>query len=97
VIGSLTGLALSSVIPFGPAIMLGIGAGTGVWSLIAWAFGRGHKKKLREVQNVLEGVLDARETGAGLEPPPPSWRRWVKRHFHGVARDLMRTEGDLDG
>jgi hypothetical protein len=94
-VGSLTGLALASVIPLGPAVVLGIGAGAGVWSLIAWAFGRGHKKKLREVQNELEGVLDALETGAGLEPPPPSWRRWVKRHFHGVARDLMRPEDDV--
>ena len=96
VAGSLTGFALSSVVPLGPAVALGIGAGAGLWSLIAWAFGRGHKKKLREVQNELEGVLDALETGAGLEPPPSSWRRWVKRHFHGVARDLMRAEGDAD-
>ena len=22
-------------------------------------------------------------------PPPPAWRRWVRRHFHGVAREMM--------
>ena len=37
----------------------------------------------------VEGILDQLEMGESLEPPPPAWRQWVKRHFHGVARDLM--------
>jgi hypothetical protein len=45
-----------------------------------------------DVRTEIEGVLDTLERGASLEPPPPSWRRWVKRHFHGVARDLMGSD-----
>jgi hypothetical protein len=44
----------------------------------------------------VEGVLDALETGMSLEPPPASWRRWVKRQFHGVARDLMSGDDEED-
>lgn len=54
---------------------------------------RHYRNKLLEVQMEVEGILDRLETGESLEPPPPSWRRWVKRHFHGVARDLR---GDTD-
>ena len=43
---------------------------------------------MAEVRSEVEGVLDALETGASLEPPPPSWRRWVKRYFHGMAKDF---------
>lgn len=79
-----------------PAVVLAAAAGTGVTGVIAYATGQAHKKKLAEVQAEVEGVLDALEVGASLEPPPPSWRRWVKRNFHGVARDLMSKE-ESDG
>ena len=78
--------------PVGLAIGVGVAVGAGVWSGIAHAVGRGHKKKLREVRIEVEAVLNSLEMGVSLEPPPASWRRWVKRHFHGVARDLI----DLD-
>jgi hypothetical protein len=82
--------------PAGLAIGVGVVAGAAVWSGVAYAVGQAHKKKLEEVRVELEGVLDALEVGASLEPPPSSWRRWVKRHFHGVARDLMRNEKDAE-
>lgn len=85
------------------AATLGVGVGAGLTTGITYWIGQAHKRKLGEVQAEIEGVLDALEIGASLEPPPASWRRWVKRHFHGVARDLLSTEeqdvaelGDLE-
>jgi hypothetical protein len=54
--------------------------------------GRNHRRKVEEVKMEVEAVLDALEAGGSLEPPPASWRRWVKRHFHGVARDLLDVD-----
>ncbi len=94
--GSLVAWGLTTVTPIGLAIASGVVVGAGAWSGITYVTGRSHKRKLQGVQTELEGVLDALETGALLEPPPPSWRRWVKRHFHGVARDLRRAENEAD-
>lgn len=94
--GALAALGLATVTPVGIAVGLGVVVGAGVWSGIAYAMGQSHKRKLREVRTEVEGVLDALETGLSLEPPPASWRRWVKRHFHGMARDLMTVEDDED-
>lgn len=91
-VGTLTGVGLTAVAPLTLAVGAGVALGAGVWAAIGYGVGRNHKKKLVEVQTELEGVLDALELGYSLEPPPSSWRRWVKRHFHGVARDLMRNE-----
>lgn len=95
-VGSLVGWGLAAATPIGLAVVLGVGVGAGVWTGVTYAVGRAHKKKLREVRTELEGVLDTLELGDSLEPPPPSWRRWVKRHFHGVARDLRGSEEDPD-
>jgi hypothetical protein len=92
VAGAVSGVAVATVAPFGLAIGVGIVVGLGVWSGIGYAVGNGHKRKLMEVRSEVEGILDDLESGRSLEPPPSSWRRWVKRHFHGVARDLMRDE-----
>jgi len=46
---------------------------------VVWATGRASKRKREEVKQELEGVLDALERGDQLNPPPASWRRWVKR------------------
>ena len=81
----------------GLAIPLGVVAGTGLAGGITYAVGASHKKKLLEVQAELEGILDRMELGESLEPPPASWRRWVKRQFHGVARDIMSAELDETG
>lgn len=95
-VGTLAAWGLSAVTPLGLAVGLGAVVGAGVLSGISYLAGKAHKKKLLEVQTELEGVLDALEAGESLEPPPASWRRWVKRHFHGVARDLMRAEGERE-
>ena len=88
---------LTTLTPIGLAIGAGVLIGGGVWTGITYAAGQSHKRKLREVHTELEGVLDTLETGRSLEPPPASWRRWVKRHFHGVARDLMRSDDEASG
>ncbi len=85
-----SGGALAVAIPIGLAAAGAIGGG------ITYLVGASHKKKLIEVQAEVEGILDRLEMRESLEPPPASWRRWVKRQFHGVARDLMSLEDDAD-
>jgi hypothetical protein len=92
VAGTFAGIGLAAVAPIAAAVAAGVVVGGGVCTGIGYAVGRNHKRKLVEVRNEVEGVLDALELGDSLEPPPPSWRRWVKRHFHGVARDLIRDD-----
>lgn len=80
---------------FALAVPLGlVGCGT-VAGGITWLVGASHKKKLLEVQAELEGILDRLEAGESLEPPPASWRRWVKRQFHGVTHDFLTREEDI--
>lgn len=76
------------------AIPLGVAATGAVAGGVTYLVGASHKKKLLEVQAEVEGILDRLELRESLEPPPASWRRWVKRQFHGVARDLMRAEDE---
>jgi hypothetical protein len=78
-------------VPLG--IVLGLVSGTAALGGITHLVGTSHKKKLLAVQAEVEGLLDRLEHGESLEPPPASWRSWVKRQFHGVARDLLSTEG----
>ncbi|MCG6955219.1 MAG: hypothetical protein LJF04_04430 [Gemmatimonadetes bacterium] len=85
-----TGGAVALAIPLG---LVGGGATTGG---ITYLVGKSHKKKLLEVQAELEGILDRLELGESLEPPPASWRRWVKRQFHGVAHELLSREQEED-
>ena len=92
VAGTFAGIGLAAVAPIAAAVAAGVVVGGGVCTGIGYAVGRSHKRKLVEVRSEVEGVLDALELGDSLEPPPPSWRRWVKRHFHGVARDLIRDD-----
>jgi hypothetical protein len=90
--GAVIGAVLASVAPLALGIGVGVLAGAGIWSGMAIGIGKAHRKKVTDVRTEVEGVLDALERGASLEPPPASWRRWVKRHFHGVARDLMGSD-----
>lgn len=64
----------------------------GVWVAVGNGVVQRRRMKTAQVIAEINGVLDRLETGEVLEPPPASWRRWVKRHFHGVARDFSRTE-----
>lgn len=85
-------------------LSVGVGAlvGGAILGGITYGMGTSHKKKLQEVQAELEGILDRLEQRDSLEPPPASWRSWVKRQFHGMARDYdsadardARNLGDL--
>jgi hypothetical protein len=86
--GVAAAVALTSVLPLVIAVGGGLAVGATFAGGIAVATGRAHRKRVNDVRDEVEGVLDRLETGGSLEPPPPSWRRWVRRHFHGVARDL---------
>jgi hypothetical protein len=92
VAGGAATFGLTLVAPFALAVSLGVVAGGGVWSAIFFGTGTAHRRKVDDVRSEVEGVLDSLEAGTSLEPPPPAWRKWVKRHFHGVARDIMGDE-----
>jgi len=94
-IGIAAGASLMAVAPVAVAAGIGVMAGGGLATVVTYLVGANHKKKLREVQDEVEGILDRLERQESLEPPPSSWRRWVKRNFHGVARDLMSSDGDV--
>ena len=94
--GALAGWAVSTLTPVGVAVGVGIVLGGAVTGGVAHLTGASSKRKLREVKTELEGILDTLELGESLEPPPAAWRRWVKRHFHGVARDMMRSNDSSD-
>ncbi len=80
-----------------PLSLLGVAlvvAGGTVPALMALLAFPGFRRRVADVQTEVEGILDGLGTKDGLEPPPPAWRRWVRRHFHGVAREMMETPGD---
>ena len=83
------GLALAAAGPALLGVAAGVAAGSAVLGGLCWVTGYYHKRRLLEVRAEIEGILDRLETGESLEPPPSSWRRWVRRHFHGVAKDLL--------
>jgi hypothetical protein len=91
-VGAGAAIGLSFLAPVGLAVGLGAVAGGGLWSAIFFGTGRVHRRKELDLRAELEGVLDALATGASLEPPPPTWRKWVKRHLGGVARDILGDE-----
>lgn len=81
------GLALLAALPV--ATVAGIAAGVAVAVVVATLVAQGFQRRLGDVHLEVEGILDGLESDGGLEPPPPAWRRWVRRHFHGVAREMM--------
>ena len=94
--GTMAGWALSALTPVGLAVGAGVLLAGAVASGAAYRTGASAKKKLQEVKAELEGILDTLELGESLEPPPAAWRQWVRRHFHGVARDMMRSNDSSD-
>ena len=86
-IGVGAGLALLATLPVAAAG--GIAAGVAAALVVASLVAQGFQRRLGEVHLEVEGILDGLESERGLEPPPPAWRRWVRRHFHGVAREMM--------
>jgi hypothetical protein len=89
------GAAFALMLMAGTQVELAVAGGTliatGVGGFFVSLAARSHRRKLRDVLSEVEGILDKLETGESLEPPPPAWRQWVKRHFHGVAKDFLIT------
>jgi hypothetical protein len=83
------GLAVAAAGPAVLGLAAGVAVGSAVLGGLCWITGYYHKRRLLEVRAEIEGILDRLEMGESLEPPPSSWRRWVRRHFHGVAKDLL--------
>ena len=75
----------------------GLAAAGGLTAVItAWTRSV-YRKKWSEVLSEVEGVLDVLQMDEPLQPPPPSWRKWVERQFHGARRLLdMDNDGDVD-
>lgn len=87
------GLSLPpSLFAVGAFLVAGVATGLLTSVVVALMAGPGFRRRVADVESEVEGVLDGLEKEKGLEPPPPAWRRWVRRHFHGVAREMMETQ-----
>jgi hypothetical protein len=86
------GVGVALLAPIASAAAAGLLAGSTISSVIAFAVARKHRGKLTDVRAEVEGILDHLESGEVLEPPPPSWRQWVKRQFHGARRLIGELE-----
>ena len=82
-------LAVAAAGPVALAAASGIAVGSAVFGGLCWLTGYYHKKRLLDVRAEMEGILDRLELQESLQPPPSSWRRWVRRHFHGVAKEFL--------
>ncbi len=85
--------AIATAFSLTAAAVCGLVAGSVAAVGIAVLAGRGFQRRLSEIHLEVEGILDGLERPGGLEPPPPAWRRWVRRHFHGVAREMTGRDG----
>ena len=81
-----------SMLAVGAFLVTGVATGVLTALVVSLLAGPGFRRRVADVQSEVEGVLDGLEKDKGLEPPPPAWRRWVRRHFHGVAREMMETQ-----
>ena len=93
-VGMGAGAATAAILPpsaisLALVVVAGLVLGGAAAAWVAIAAGRGFQRRLRDIHLEVEGILDGLESAGGLEPPPPAWRRWVRRHFHGVAREMM--------
>ncbi len=95
-LGAVVGISLVAVAPLLLATGAGVVLGSGAAYAVTYGVGSHHKRKLREVQAEVEEILNRLELGESLEPPPASWRRWVKRQFHGVAHDFLTAVDEID-
>lgn len=86
--GAGVGFAAFALFPLAVAVAAGAVAGVATALAVAALVAKGFRNRLDDVESEVEGILDGLEGGPGLEPPPPAWRRWVRRHFHGVAREV---------
>ena len=93
-----TGMAMATatITPELVAVGTGIAFFGGILAGVNRLTAAGHKKKRAEIQAEIEGILDALEADETLEPPPPSWRKWVEKQFHGARRLLEPRDDDVN-
>lgn len=91
-VGAGVGLALlmTPAAPLVAGIAAGVAVGGALFGGITWAVARTYRGQVERVKLEMEGVLDQLERGEIPEPPPSSWRKWVSRHFRGIAREISR-------
>ena len=77
-------LAVPEVVAVGMGAAALGGVTVGFFRIMASAY----RRKLVDIRAEVEGILDQLESGEPLEPPPPSWRKWVEEQFHGARRLL---------
>ena len=88
-VGFGAGALMATMGPLGLAVAAGVGVGAVAATGIAWAVARSHARQMAQVRHEIEDILDRLERRESLEPPPPSWQKWVSRHFRGVAREIF--------
>ncbi len=81
----LLGVAVAPAVMIVGGLVVGVGVAAGVAKLVS----RSLDQRCDEVKREIEGILDRLETGDGLETPAPPWRKWMKRNFGEIARDVM--------
>lgn len=91
------GIAAALIVPVAVAAAAGVAVGGALVGGIGWGIARSHRKKLQEVRAEVEGILDQLESGDPLEPPPPSWREWMRRQLDGARKVIGDFELDEPG
>jgi len=88
--GFVAGIGLTALgVATGGMLPLAIAVGGLTAGGVAWSTGHAARKKRTHVKQELEGILDALERGDELNPPPASWKRWVKRQADRFKVDLF--------
>jgi hypothetical protein len=87
-IGVGIGTLAVALVPLAIAAAAGAVAGASVGGGIAWTTGRSHRNRMEELQVELEGVLDQLESGRGMEPNTPGWRRWIERQTRSLKGEI---------
>ncbi|MDT8368196.1 MAG: hypothetical protein RQ745_03240 [Longimicrobiales bacterium] len=85
-------LLMASSVPVAIAGALTGGVAVAGAFAVAKVMAHAHRGKVTDVQAELEGVLDLLEAGGQPEPPPPAWRKWIERRFHGARRLLDHAD-----
>lgn len=48
--------------------------------------GSRQRRRMSQIEEELDAILDRVQAGETVEPPPAAWIGWVERHFHGARK-----------